>query len=180
MLWCSVTIKQRALLHKCGLKLSVARRFILSASLTSDSIFKSHYLVVSLSKFTEAWCVGIWLPFMHQSASGQGCKFLNLVTGVRIPSGVQNYLIMGYIGIIILSSFILGWMIAQCFRTFENEEPISYKVIGIISIVLMSFVLIFFCVGLREEIRYNALEDYFNGKIEVIEDQQTVRTYKFN
>ena len=117
---------------------------------------------------------------MHQSASGLGCKFLNLVTGVRISSGVQNFNVMGYIGIIIASAFLLGWMIAQCFRTFENEEPISYKVIGIASIVLMSVVLIFFCVGLREEIRYNALEDYFNGKVEVIEDQQTVRTYKFN
>lgn len=85
---------------------------------------------------------------------------------------------MGYTGIIILFAFILSWMFMQCLKTFDNNEPIFQKVLGIITCILTSIVLIFFCVGLREEIRYNALEDYFNGKIEVIEDTQTVRTYK--
>lgn len=66
----------------------------------------------------------------------------------------------------------------QCLKTFDNNESILQKVLGVITCVLASIILIFFCVGLREEIRYNALEDYFNGKIEVIEDCQTVRTYK--
>ena len=118
--------------------------------------------------------------FMHQSASGQGCKFLNLVTGVRIPSGVQIFLIMGYIVIIILISFVLGWMISQTFKSFADNESASYKIVGIIAIFLISIVLIFFCVGLREEIRYNTLNDYFNGKIEVIQDSTIIRTYKFN
>lgn len=85
---------------------------------------------------------------------------------------------MGYTGIIILFAFILSWIFMQCLKTFDNNEPIFQKVLGIITCILTSIVLIFFCVGLREEIRYNALEDYFNGKIEVIEDIQTVRTYK--
>lgn len=85
---------------------------------------------------------------------------------------------MGYTGIIILSAFLLGWIFMQCLNTFNNNEPILQKVFGIIACILASFILIFFCIGLREEIRYNALEDYFNGKIEVIEDTQTVRTYK--
>ena len=85
---------------------------------------------------------------------------------------------MGYTGIIILFAFILAWLFVQSFKTFENNESTLYKVLGITVCVLASTVLIFFCVGLREEIRYNALEDYFNGKIEVIENQQTVRTYK--
>ena len=66
----------------------------------------------------------------------------------------------------------------QCLKTFDNNESILQKVLGVITCVLASIILIFFCVGLREEIRYNALDDYFNGKIEVIEDTQTVRTYK--
>lgn len=85
---------------------------------------------------------------------------------------------MGYTGIIILFAFLLGWIFMQCLKTFDNDESIFQKVLGVITCVLASIVLIFFCVGLREEIRYNALEDYFNGKIEVIEDNQTVRTYK--
>ena len=51
---------------------------------------------------------------------------------------------------------------------------------GVATAVLMSLVLIFFCIGLREEIRYNALEDYFNGKVEVIQDSTITRIYKFN
>lgn len=85
---------------------------------------------------------------------------------------------MGYTGIIILFAFLLGWMFMQCIKTFDNNESILQKVLGVITCVLASIILIFFCVGLREEIRYNALEDYFNGKIEVIENTQTVRTYK--
>lgn len=85
---------------------------------------------------------------------------------------------MGYTGIIILFAFLLGWIFMQCLKTFDNNESILQKVLGVITCVLASIILIFFCVGLREEIRYNALEDYFNGKIEVIEDFQTVRTYK--
>ena len=85
---------------------------------------------------------------------------------------------MGYTGIIILFAFILAWLFAQSLKTFENDESTLYKVLGIITCILASFVLIFFCIGLREEIRYNTLEDYFNGKIEVVENQQTVRTYK--
>lgn len=85
---------------------------------------------------------------------------------------------MGYTGIIIFFAFILAWLFTQSLKTFENDESTLYKVLGIIICILASAVLIFFCTGLREEIRYNALEDYFNGKIEVVEDQQTVRTYK--
>jgi len=85
---------------------------------------------------------------------------------------------MGYTGIIILFAFLLGWIFMQCLKTFDDNESILQKVLGVITCVLASIILIFFCVGLREEIRYNALEDYFNGKIEVIENCQTVRTYK--
>lgn len=71
-------------------------------------------------------------------------------------------------------------MISQTFKSFADNESVSYKIVGIIAIFLISIVLIFFCVGLREEIRYNTLNDYFNGKIEVIQDSTIIRTYKFN
>jgi predicted membrane-bound spermidine synthase len=71
-------------------------------------------------------------------------------------------------------------MISECFKTFYNEDHASQKVIGIVATILMTCILIFFCVGLKEEIRYSTLEDYFNGKIEVTQDSTIVRTYKFN
>lgn len=85
---------------------------------------------------------------------------------------------MGYTGIIILSAFVLSWIFVQCFKTFEDNESLFSKILGVFSCILMSVILVAFCLNLREEIRYNALEDYFNGKIEVVENQQTVRTYK--
>ena len=117
---------------------------------------------------------------MHQSASGQGYKDLNLATGVRIPSGVLIFNVMGYIGIIIGTAILLGWTVSQVIKSFDKNEEIGYKILSISMMILTSFLLCAFCVGLREEIRYNALEQYFNGEIEVIEDTNVVRTYKFN
>ena len=124
--------------------------------------------------------MGTWLPSMHQSASGQGCKFLNLVTGVRIPSGVQNFNSMGYIVIIIGMAILLGWTISQVIRDFSNNNELGYKIMGIAMVTLTISLICAFSIGLREEIRYNTLEQYFNGEIEVIQDSTVTRTYKFN
>lgn len=87
---------------------------------------------------------------------------------------------MSYIIIIILIAIILGWLISESIQTFKNNEHIIHKILSLSIVSLMVCVLIFFCIGLREEIRYNTLEDYFNNKIEVIQDSTIVRTYKFN
>lgn len=118
--------------------------------------------------------------YMHQSASGQGCKALNLVTGVRIPSGVQNFNSMGYIAIIIGMAILLGWIISQVIRDFSNNNELGYKIMGIAMVTLTISLICAFSIGLREEIRYNALEQYFNGEVEVIQDSTVTRTYKFN
>lgn len=117
---------------------------------------------------------------MHQSASGLGCKFLNLVTGVRISSGVQNFNVMGYVVLIIGMAVLFGWAISQVIRDFSNNSEIGYKIMGVTMVILSAFLICAFTIGLREEIKYNALEQYFNGEIEVIEDTTVVRTYKFN
>lgn len=117
---------------------------------------------------------------MHQSASGLGCKFLNLVTGVRISSGVQNFNVMGYVVLIIGMAVLFGWAISQVIRDFSNNSEIGYKIMGVAMVILSAFLICAFTIGLREEIKYNALEQYFNGEIEVIEDTTVVRTYKFN
>ena len=117
---------------------------------------------------------------MHQSASGLGYKFLNLVTGVRISSGVQNFNVMGYVVLIIGMAVLFGWAISQVIRDFSNNSEIGYKIMGVAMVILSAFLICAITIGLREEIKYNALEQYFNGEIEVIEDTTAVRTYKFN
>ena len=117
---------------------------------------------------------------MHQSASGQGCKDLNLATGVRIPSGVQKIKYMGYIALIIGMSILLGWTISQIIKSFDKDEELGFKIMSILMAILATGLICGFSIGLQEEIRYNTLERYFNGKIEVIKDTNVVRTYKFN
>lgn len=87
---------------------------------------------------------------------------------------------MGYVGIIIGIAVILGWSISQTIKSFDRNEELGYKILSVVMIILTSFLLCAFCIGLREEIRYNTLEQYFNGEIEVIKDTNVVRTYKFN
>ena len=87
---------------------------------------------------------------------------------------------MGYVFIIIGMAILFGWAISQVIRDFSNNSEIGYKIIGIAMVVLSAFLICMFTIGLREEIRYNTLEQYFNGKIEVIKDTAVVRTYKFN
>lgn len=87
---------------------------------------------------------------------------------------------MGYTAIIIGMAILLGWAVSEVFRSFSNDDELGYKIIGITMIILVISLICGFTIGLREEIRYNTLEQYFNGNIEVKEDIDTVRTYKFN
>ena len=54
------------------------------------------------------------------------------------------------------------------------------KIIGcVISIMVLGF-MVFFVIGYQEEIQIQTMNDYFEGKVEVIEQVDTVRTFKFN
>jgi hypothetical protein len=87
---------------------------------------------------------------------------------------------MGYIVIIIGMAILLGWTISQVIRDFSNNNELGYKIMGIAMVTLTISLICAFSIGLREEIRYNALEQYFNGEVEVIQDSTVTRTYKFN
>ena len=87
---------------------------------------------------------------------------------------------MGYTGIIIGMAILLGWIISEVFKSFNNDDGLGYKIIGIAMIILTISLICGFTIGLREEIRYDALEQYFDGNIEITENVDTVRTYKFN
>lgn len=87
---------------------------------------------------------------------------------------------MGYVILIIGMAILLGWTISQVIRTFDNNDRLGFKILSILMAILATGLICGFSVGLQEEIRYNTLERYFNGEIEVIEDTNVVRTYKFN
>ena len=54
------------------------------------------------------------------------------------------------------------------------------KVVGIfVSLIVLGFAAIF-AVGHKQEVQIQTMNDYFEGKVEVIEQVDTVRTFKFN
>lgn len=54
------------------------------------------------------------------------------------------------------------------------------KITGIfVSLTVLGFAAIF-AIGHKEEVQYQTMNDYFEGKVEVIEQIDTVRTFKFN
>lgn len=54
------------------------------------------------------------------------------------------------------------------------------KLIGVIMCCLIAVLIAITNLANKESVRYQTMEDYFNGKIEVIEQIDTVRIYKFN
>lgn len=76
-------------------------------------------------------------------------------------------------------AILLGWAVSEVFRSFSNDDGLGYKIIGITMVILVISLICGFTIGLREEIRYNTLEQYFNGEVEVIQDSTITRTYKF-
>ena len=54
------------------------------------------------------------------------------------------------------------------------------KAIGIfVSLIVLGFAAIF-AIGHKQEVQIQTMQDYFEGKVEVIEQIDTARTFKFN
>lgn len=74
---------------------------------------------------------------------------------------------------------IFGYIFHITIDSFHGDELIM-KIIGcMISIMVLGFMAIF-VIAHQEEIRTQTMNDYFEGKVEVIEQIDTVKTFKFN
>ena len=73
----------------------------------------------------------------------------------------------------------LGWTINSTIKEFEGNK-FYMKLIGVIMCCLISALIAVTTLANKESVKYQTMEDYFNGKIEVIEQIDTVRIYKFN
>jgi putative effector of murein hydrolase len=82
---------------------------------------------------------------------------------------------------IILSLCVyLGWTIKLTIDEFEKGNKFYIKFINIIIICLLTSLIIITDFVSKENIKYQTMNDYFNGKIEVIQQVDTIRTFKFN
>lgn len=67
-----------------------------------------------------------------------------------------------------------------CFKTLVSDTSKSEKIISIATVLLMLCLLIGTLIAAKESIKYETMNDYFEGKIEITERVDTIRTFKFN
>lgn len=81
--------------------------------------------------------------------------------------------------IITLICFVFGFVFHVTIDSFKQDNLLM-KITGIfVSLTVLGFAAIF-AIGHKEEVQYQTMNDYFEGKVEVIEQIDTVRTFKFN
>ena len=81
--------------------------------------------------------------------------------------------------IITLICFAFGFIFHVTIDTFKRDDLLM-KVVGIfVSLIVLGFAAIF-TIGHEQEVQIQTMNDYFEGKVEVIEQVDTVRTFKFN
>lgn len=65
------------------------------------------------------------------------------------------------------------------FKTFSNGKMWE-RILGTIVCCLLGFLIVITHLGCIETVRNQTMHDYFEGKVEVIEQIDTTRTFKFN
>lgn len=80
---------------------------------------------------------------------------------------------------IILAATFFAFTLYMCSDAYTNSE-IWNKITTTICCLLAIGLLIGACFAYKDAIRIKTINNYFDGKIEVVEQVDTVRTYKFN
>ena len=81
--------------------------------------------------------------------------------------------------IITLICFAFGFIFHVTIDCFKRDDLLM-KAIGIfVSLIVLGFAAIF-AIGHKQEVQIQTMQDYFEGKVEVIEQIDTARTFKFN
>ena len=95
-----------------------------------------------------------------------------------VPTTNSNFKTMAIL-IITLICFAFGFVFHATIDTFKQDNLLM-KITGIIvSVIMLGFAAVF-AIGHKEEVQIQTMNDYFEGKVEVIEQVDTVRTFKFN
>lgn len=76
--------------------------------------------------------------------------------------------------------FVLGWTIFMIKDSFDRDESWFMKISSILVFILVLGLMCGSLFALRETLKMQALDSYFEGRVEVIEQIDTLRTYKFN
>lgn len=86
---------------------------------------------------------------------------------------------MGTTFIFLILCICFAISVCLTFKTF-NDGKMWEKILGIIASCLLGILITIVHFACIETSRTQALQDYFEGKVEVIEQIDTIRTFKFN
>lgn len=87
---------------------------------------------------------------------------------------------MTYPVILIGLAILLAFMLVIAYWTFNEDENLMLKIISVCSCLIVGAMLIGSIFIFREEIRSQTIQRFIDKEIEIIEQIDTIRTFKIN
>lgn len=87
---------------------------------------------------------------------------------------------MTYPVILIGLAILLAFMLVMAYWTFNEDENLMLKIISVCSCLIVGAMLVSSIFIFREEIRSQTIQRFVDKEIEIVEQIDTVRTFKIN
>ena len=87
---------------------------------------------------------------------------------------------MTYPVILISLAILLAFMLVMAYWTFNEDENLMLKIISVCSCLIVGAMLVSSIFIFREEIRSQTIQRFVDKEIEIVEQIDTVRTFKIN
>ena len=124
----------------------------------------------------------MWAPSLHLWSVGVKVSTSPFHGGDRgalpLPTTNSNFKTMAII-IITLICFAFGFVFHATIDSFKRDDLLMKISSIFVCLIVLGFAAVF-AIGHKEEVQIQTMNDYFEGKVEVIEQVDTVRTFKFN
>lgn len=87
---------------------------------------------------------------------------------------------MTYPVILIGLAILLAFMLVMAYWTFNEDENLMLKIISVCSCLIVGAMLVSSIFIFREEIRSQTIQRFVDKEIEIVEQIDTIRTFKIN
>lgn len=87
---------------------------------------------------------------------------------------------MTYPVILIGLAILLAFMLVMAYWTFNEDENLMLKIISVCSCLIVGAMLVSSIFIFREEIKSQTIQRFVDKEIEIVEQIDTVRTFKIN
>lgn len=87
---------------------------------------------------------------------------------------------MTYPVILIGLAILLAFMLVMAYWTFNEDENLMLKIISVCSCLIVGAMLVSSIFIFREEIKSQTIQRFVDKEIEIVEQIDTIRTFKIN